>query len=1501
MKRAVITLALAWAGAAAAQDKSCSPFDQPLASFALPDGGADTGNAGACCQTSSSRCHKTCRAHVGAPVDVLNGNAWLDRTDIDVAMPWGPPYRLARTYSTAWVQGTGSTTERSTTGVGWMHTWQAYLSLLGPAGAVPAPTVWMRLEDTSLDVFTRTSAGTYVTDNPGATLTWNASTQLYVANRPSGQTYVFDAAGRLRTVRATDGGEAQLRYGGEDAACPVSATQPMGALCRVDFLFGRALYFRYAGGFLETVAMDAAFSQPVVRLTVTNGQLTRSDFPDGRFERFDYAFTMQHLGTPGATATLLTLATDTDGGLVESFRYSAPALTPARVAQHETPGESFSFTWPEYNAGPVRRETIVRGSQNLRFRWTNGIITSKCVLDSDNVCTASRLLEYVPEPTWFDTRCERNADGYYTLYQRDAVGRVTAETGGLAACDTPSTAEARFGQSFRYLGDTNRRVAATRDSVDTSAPSGFRVLSVDDYAAQWDGGTALADFNQAPLAPRPQRHVRVGRTLVDTAGTWGTQVQAETYRFDAQGRLVATDGPRSDVSDETTLDWAAPPREWAVSRRTVGGRVVATFTDIDARGRAARVTDESGAVTVSTYDALGRLETSLRPGETSPTILRRGPSSRMAEVVEPTGIRNLHEYTAKGVLSAITRRSQPTGAIDTRTQYEAARGIPTPAVFLEDINRVREVDVQYDNQGRLAGQTVSRRRDTFSRWMGFDEEDRLAWMADEGRGADSLVEAASRPSHRYTYDRHGRLSVVQQRLGGWATVARFEYDIHGNLSAFVDAKGVRQRFVHDDFGRLVEVESPDMGLWRFMYDEAGNLIRSRRPDGVETRMRYDASNRLIETVAGALTETTTYDAPPRAVTDCATGQPLLLEATGGRVAHVADESGEWFFGYWPRGDARFEGHVWPGASCAQTLEYGLGPTGLPTGMRYPSGLRVEYDYPDAGQRLRDRPIGLTLVNGAQRVPLVSGLVFTAGELTGATTAGGAVWRMQRWTEGSPAEVSLGTTNSSVVFHRRRVFGTSATSTEPAFDAWGNPLAITEATAPDWTSSFSYDVHPALVGVDGGMGRLTADFLASGDRNSANGVPYCYEAGSHRLSTVGPTTYRWNAFGALSSRDSPEGPLTLCYDARARVASTVTPSGEVYRLVHRANSQRTREEWSLAGLHEDFRADDANRLLVEWGVGSLSSLYPRPVKEYVWLGQHPVAILHSLQPDAASPPVLQRVAFLHSGHLGEVLAETDAQGRLWRQTLYSAFGEKLPLPPLAQPQPLSAETAHPYPQTRFSFRVTPPLGARALKLRFEGVALAPCDSIDVTEDASGDIVVRLPSSASGTVDTDWLPARPLTVSLAPRNCGSAYGFRLTQLTPDFGPLDVSPRTEATPNPYPAAGQQFSFSFSQPTSLRLTNVSFASCDVLEARSASGTPLWSYRTPPSSSVSLVTPPLSGAVSVGIWGQGCNATERRRGFTVASASTFVPTPAAASMTLPGQVPRYDGTVDNWYRLFEP
>jgi YD repeat-containing protein len=1053
-----------------------------------------------------------------------------------------------------------------------------------------------------------------------------------------------------------------------------------------------------------------------------------------------------------------------------------------------------------------------------------------------------------------------------------------------------------------YLGDTSLKVATLRDSVDTTAPADFKTLSVDDYAQSWDGGTRVVDFNRPPLSPSAQRRVRVGRTLLDTSGTWGTQVQVEAFRFDAQGRLATTDGPRTDVADETVLEWGPAPREWAVSRRTVAGRVVAEYRDIDARGRVGRITDEAGTVTVSTYDAVGRLESSLRPGEANPTEVRRNPSGRLSEVVEPTGIRSIHGYDRKGILASVSRRSQAVGTADTETRFQSRRGLPTPATFLEGQAVVRDAQLEFDAQGRLAGHTLRRDSTTVTRREGFDEEDRLVWVSDEGRQSTSLSDAAARPSHQYSYDRHGRLSEVRQRLGGWVTVARFEYDFHGNLSGFTDAKGVRQRFVHDDFGRLVEVESPDMGLWRFLYDEASNLIRSRRPDGVETRMRYDASNRLVETVAGTLTETTTYDAPARPVSDCATGQPIALEFTGGRVAHVADESGEWFFGYWPRGDMRFEAHVWPGTACAQTLEWGLSPQGLSTGMRYPSGLRVEYDYPDGGQRLRDRPIGLSLVNGAQRTPLLSGLVWTAGEATQAITASGAVWRLQRWTEGSPRDVVVRTSSvtSSTTLLRQRFFGTLDAGRElSAFDAWGNPLAVSEATAPEWTSSFAYDVQPALAAVDGGMGPLTADYLASGDRNSANGVPYCYEAGSHKLSTVGRTTYRWNGFGALSTRDAPEGTLTLCYDARARVSSTVTPSGEVYRVVHRANGQRTREEWSLAGLHEDFRADDANRLLVEWGVGSLASLYPRPVKEYVWLGPHPVAVLHSLQPDAASPPVFQRVAFLHSGHLGEVLAESDAQGRLWRQTLYSAFGEKRPQSP--QPQPLLFESAHPYSQSRLSFRVPPFPGARAVKLRFDAVALSPCDAIDVTDDATGDILARIPSSASGTVETEWLPSRAVSVFFAPRNCGAAFGFRLVSATPDWGPLDVSPRTEATASPYPAAGQQFAFAFQHPTGLRLTNVSVASCDALEVRNASGQSLWSYRSPSSGQVSLVTPPLSGPISLGIWGQGCNASERRVGFRVASTSAFLPTPASASMTLPGQVPRRDGTVDNWYRLFEP
>ncbi|MCC6337137.1 MAG: hypothetical protein IT380_24480, partial [Myxococcales bacterium] len=60
-----------------------------------------------------------------------------------------------------------------------------------------------------------------------------------------------------------------------------------------------------------------------------------------------------------------------------------------------------------------------------------------------------------------------------------------------------------------------------------------------------------------------------------------------------------------------------------------------------------------------------------------------------------------------------------------------------------------------------------------------------------------------------------------------------------------------------------------------------------------------------------------------------------------------------------------------------------------------------------------------------------------------------------------------------------------------------------------------------------------------------------------------------------------------------------------------------------------------------------------------------------------------------------------------------------------------------------------------------------------------------------------------------------------------------------------------------------------------------------------------LTGDVDLGIWGQGCNASEQKYGFTLAEVRRDAPVRPPLVLGLPGQKQRADGTWDNWYRTY--
>ena len=450
-------------------------------------------------------------------------------------------------------------------------------------------------------------------------------------------------------------------------------------------------------------------------------------------------------------------------------------------------------------------------------------------------------------------------------------------------------------------------------------------------------------------------------------------------------------------------------------------------------------------------------------------MVARLPSGRTDAVTDPSGVITQYAWSPEGQLASTKRLSQMNGPPDAERIFGRTLRRLTTLTDRDNSSKVRETTFDYDSQGRRELVHASRDRDSLHRLTHVDEDGRLAWIADEGRLTSAfLSQPENAKSHEYLYDDFGNVREVRQVMeNGWTTVALYTWDGRGNLASFTDAKGVTVRYRHDDFGRLVEVQSPDFGLYRSVYDEAGNVTQVRRPDGTVVRYEYDASNRLVAVKRDATTlETHEWGTEATGVTDCADGSSLPAAQSKGRLSHVRDASGDWYFGYWPAGQKRFEAHVRPGKSCAKTVFTDYDAGGLVTAIRYPSGARVEFGYPAAGQPFRDRPNAITLVVGAQRTPLLTNVQWQQGELTAYTTAGGVTWKLSRWLEGSPAQVTLTRGTSTPNLVRQRKFGrTESGSFSSAFDAWGNPLAIEEAT-PAWSQQLATNDFPALIGATG---------------------------------------------------------------------------------------------------------------------------------------------------------------------------------------------------------------------------------------------------------------------------------------------------------------------------------------------------------------------------------------------------------------------------------------------------
>jgi len=645
------------------------------------------------------------------------------------------------------------------------------------------------------------------------------------------------------------------------------------------------------------------------------------------------------------------------------------------------------------------------------------------------------------------------------------------------------------------------------------------------------------------------------RSVRDTASG---AVRTWTFTYGAHGQLLTADGPRIDVADRATFEYYADDD-----------------ADAGKRGNLRRITNAAGHVTeIAAYDAHGQ-----------PT-----------RIVDPNGLVTELAYDARRRLI-----SRQVGGETTTYAYDAAGNLTR--VTLPDGSFL---DYAYDAAHRLTGIA-----DSLGNRIAFTLDamgHRVREEAFDASGA--LVQTSAR-----VYDQLNRLA---QTIGAAGEITAYAYDRHGNLTALTDPLGRQTRHGYDALHRVVATTDPAGGVTRLAYDALdqlrsvtdprslttsyarsalGELTAEQSPDAGATVRTFDAAgNVLTRTNANGTSVAYTYDALDR-VTRIAysDGQAESFTydegANGrGRLTGITDSSGATAYAYDPHGRVIRETRT-IGAQTYVTA-YGYDAAGRLASMSSPSGRVFTYTHDALGRVARIETSG----DGVSQVLAQGVAYFPFGGVQRFTTGSLATYARTIDADGRISAYTLG-----------------AGSRTLAFDAASRIVGIADPADAANDAAYGYDALDRLTGWTRGTTTQAFTYDATGNRTSlavgGTSYPYAVDPASNRLNGVaGPTpaSFGYDAAGSLVS--SSAGNFT--YDARLRlVRATVGTSVTDYRP--NALGERVAKLTGSEGTH--FHYDGAGHLIAE----SDATGFVR--KEYVWLGDTPVAMIERAPPAAASCP------------------------------------------------------------------------------------------------------------------------------------------------------------------------------------------------------------------------------------------------------------------------------------------
>jgi len=940
--------------------------------------------------------------------------------------------------------------------------------------------------------------------------------------REDGGVDVYNAQGALVSSSTPSGLATAYAY--SDASTPAAVAPRPGLLVAITGPSGRSLGFTYnAAGQMATLTDPAG---GITRYGYdADSNLTSVAYPDGTSKAYLYN---EPAYTGGASQPhALTGIVDENGARYATYQYSATGKAIATEHAGGAGRHRFAYHPDVFNA-PVASATV---TDPLGTPRTYGFAT---------VAGAQRETG-VSQPGGSGCAAASDAITY------DAHGNITSRTdfNGNLSC---------------HAYDPARNLETVR--VEGIAPSGTCPADLAAYAPKPNSAERKTATAWHPAYRLPAQIDEAGRrtlfsydangnltgkTIQDTATG---QSRAWAWTYDAKGRVLTEDGPRTDANDVTAYTYDDTNGNLLAVRNAAGHTT--QYGDYDAHGRPRRIADLNGHVTTLAYDARGRLASKAEDGHA--TAYAYDGAGQLTRLGLPNGAFYTYAYDDAHRLTDIA------DALGNRLHYTLdAAG-----------HRVREDT--YAADGTLA---KTRRRV-------FDALDRLAQDVGaynqttryEYDANGNLTRRTDPEGHAtaYAYDALDRLATQTDALGG---ATRYRYDALGRLATVTDPAGLATAYQYDGLGNLTRLDSPDTGATLYGHDDAGNLTRRLDANGVQALYAYDALNRVRKADYPGTADDTAYTYDYWSPANAGIGR--LYKAANGAVVVK--------FAYDLSGRVTAQSLALPGsyAPLAQ-LAYRYDAAGLLVGVTYPSGAQIDYPRDAAGQ-----VAAATLTQSGQTAMLADNLRHGPfGPPQSLAYGNGLAWSQAYDLDGRPQRQTLA----------------GLQDLAHAYGPAGNLQSLADALDPARSQSFGYDALDRLDTATGPYGALGYAYDADGGRlaetRGGQATNYAYAPGSQRLQSAGGQTYAYDANGNTVQA----GSLTFAYGPGNRLKQILQGGATLGQYAYDGLGRRVSK--TAGGGTRYFLYGQGGELLAELDAAG------SPQAEHLWLDGSPLAVLQGGQ-------------------------------------------------------------------------------------------------------------------------------------------------------------------------------------------------------------------------------------------------------------------------------------------------